>query len=213
MACPLPDTYLCYTTLLVVSAAGELIATGDWYEPSRLAGPGGAAVGPVTAFFRDLLAAGRVEATVRSYGMDLPRWFRFIWATGNSWDRADQQVARDFSRWLQVSARAGRGYAPAARAYSETVLRGFCAYHLEARDWPGAESVSAGPVPAAWTSRRASQPDGELPGRAERPLPGPGCPRVPRAVSDEEYNAIFGGSRCGGRCAARSGRCPITRCT
>jgi hypothetical protein len=68
--------------VLVVPAAGGLIATGDRYEPFRLAGPDGAAVRPVTAFFRDLLAAGRSEATVRSYGMDLLRWFRFIWAAG-----------------------------------------------------------------------------------------------------------------------------------
>ena len=34
---------------LVVPLAGELIATGDRYEPFRLASPDGAAVGPVTA--------------------------------------------------------------------------------------------------------------------------------------------------------------------
>jgi hypothetical protein len=34
-----------------------------------------AVVGLVSAFFADLLAAGRAEATVRSYGMDLLRWF------------------------------------------------------------------------------------------------------------------------------------------
>jgi hypothetical protein len=50
-----------------------LIATGDRYKPFRLASTDGAAVGQVTAFFRDLLAAGRSEATVRSYGMDLLR--------------------------------------------------------------------------------------------------------------------------------------------
>jgi hypothetical protein len=32
--------------------------------------------------------------------------------------------ARDFSRWLQLSGRGGRGYAPAVRAHSETVLFG-----------------------------------------------------------------------------------------
>ena len=117
---------------LVVPAAGELIATGDRYGPYRLTDPAGDVVEPVTEFFRDLLAAGRSEATVRSYGMDLLRWFRFIWAAGIAWDRADQQVARDFSRWLQLSARGGRGYARAARAHSETVLRGFYGYHLEA---------------------------------------------------------------------------------
>ena len=59
---------------------GRVIATGERYEPYRMLGPDGVGVEPVTAFFRDLLAAGRAEATVRSYGMDLLRWFRFLWA-------------------------------------------------------------------------------------------------------------------------------------
>src|SRR5437764_15074599 len=90
---------------LVVPATGELVATNDRYEPYRMIGPDGAAVDPVTEFFRDLLAAGRSEATVRSYGMDLLRWFRFIWAAGIKWDRADQREARDFSRGAQLSGR------------------------------------------------------------------------------------------------------------
>ena len=67
---------------LVVPRLGRLVATGDRYEPYRLVDPGGAVVEPVTAYFRDLLAAGRSESTVRSYGMDLLRWFRFCWAAG-----------------------------------------------------------------------------------------------------------------------------------
>ena len=67
--------------------------------------------------------------------MDLLRWFRFIWAAGIAWDRLTSR-SRDFSRWLQVSGRVGRGYAPAVRAHSETVLRGFYAYHLEAGTGP-----------------------------------------------------------------------------
>jgi site-specific recombinase XerD len=176
---------------LVVPAAGEMIATGDRYEPFRLAGPDGAAVAPVTAFFRDLLAAGRSEATVRSYGMDLLRWFRFIWAAGIAWDRADQQVARDFSRWLQVSARAGRGYAPAARAHSETVLRGFYSYHLEAGTGP-----LLNPFPLDRSRRRGragahhNPMDPHQDQRSGRYRPKL-VSRVPRAVSDEEFNAIF----------------------
>jgi site-specific recombinase XerD len=177
--------------VLVVPPAGALIATGDRYEPFRLAGPDGAAVAPVTAFFRDLLAAGRSEATVRSYGMDLLRWFRFIWAAGIAWDRADQQVARDFSRWLQVSARAGRGYAPAARAHSETVLRGFYSYHLEAGTGP-----LLNPFPLDRSRRRGragahhNPMDPHQDQRSGRYRPKL-VSRVPRAVSDEEFNAIF----------------------
>ena len=59
---------------LQVPATGRLAATGDHYEPVRLLDPSGAMVEPAAAFFRDLLAAGRSVATVRSYGMDLLRW-------------------------------------------------------------------------------------------------------------------------------------------
>ena len=55
----------------------------------------------MTAFFRDLLAAGCSEATPRSYGTDLLRWFRFIWAARLAWKHATQFDARDFSRWLR----------------------------------------------------------------------------------------------------------------
>ena len=73
---------------LAVPAAGELIAVNDRYEPFRMTGLDGMTVEPVTEFFADLLAVGRSQATVRSYGMDLLRWFRFIWAAGIAWDRA-----------------------------------------------------------------------------------------------------------------------------
>ena len=176
---------------LAVPAAGELIAVNDRYEPFRMTGPDGMTVEPVTEFFRDLLAAGRSEATVRSYGMDLLRWFRFTWAAGIAWDRADQRDARDFSRWLQLSGRGGKGYAPAVRAHSETVLRGFYAYHLEAGTGP-----VINPFPLDRARRRGRSGAHHNPmenypeqrsGRYRPRLPS----RVPKAVSDEEFNAIF----------------------
>ena len=54
-----------------------------------------------------LQAAGRAELTVRSYGMDLLRWFRFLWASEVAWDRAARSEARDFCRWLQAGREAG----------------------------------------------------------------------------------------------------------
>ena len=85
---------------LVVPQAGRLRATGDRYEPYRLVDADGVAVAAATAYFRDLLAAGRAESTVRSYGMDLLRWFRFLRAAGVAWDQATRVEARDFCRWL-----------------------------------------------------------------------------------------------------------------
>ena len=62
----------------MVPSVGGLVGTGNRYEPYRLVGADGMTVKAVSAYFQDLLAAGRAEATVRSYGMDLLRWFRPI---------------------------------------------------------------------------------------------------------------------------------------
>jgi hypothetical protein len=62
---------------LVVPQAGGLVATGSLWEPYRLVDADGLTVEPVAAYLRDLQAAGRSEATMRSYGNDLLRWFRF----------------------------------------------------------------------------------------------------------------------------------------
>jgi hypothetical protein len=59
---------------------GSLQETGSPWEPYQLVDPGGGVVGPVAAFLKDVQAAGRAAATQRSYGMDLLRWFRFLWA-------------------------------------------------------------------------------------------------------------------------------------
>ncbi len=91
-------------SVLVVPQAGALVKTGNPYEPFRVIGEDGSVSPPVTAFFRDLLAAGRSEATVRSYGMDLLRWLRFLDAAGVPWDQATRIEAR-----VILSPASGRG--------------------------------------------------------------------------------------------------------
>jgi site-specific recombinase XerC len=88
--------------VLVVLRAGCLEETGSLWEPYRLVGPGGQVVGAAGEYLKELQAAGRSQATQRSYGMDLLRWFRFIWAVQVPWDRAARAEARDFCRWVQV---------------------------------------------------------------------------------------------------------------
>lgn len=85
---------------LVLPLTGSLEATGDLFLPYRLVDGEGVVVEPVTAFFAELAACGRSVATQRSYGMDLLRWFRFLWAIGVGWDQATRVEARDFCRWL-----------------------------------------------------------------------------------------------------------------
>ncbi len=175
---------------LVVARAGRLAATGDCYEPYRMTGPDGRTVEPVGEFFRDLLAAGRSESTVRSYGMDLLRWFRFCWAAGVVWDRAARADARDFSRWLRQG-RGGAAFAPSVRAHSETVLRHFYGFCLDAGTGP---VINPFPLDRSRKAGRAHAHHNPMePYRNERSgLYRPRVPsRIPRAIPDEEFNAIF----------------------
>lgn len=89
--------------LVVVPLLGSLEVTGDLFLQYRLVDSDGVAVEPVAAFFAELAACGRPATTQRSYGMDLLRWFRFLWAVEVGWDQATQVEARDFCRWLQAT--------------------------------------------------------------------------------------------------------------
>jgi site-specific recombinase XerD len=88
---------------LVVPQRGSLEATGDLFVPYRLVDGEGAVVVPAAVFFAELAGCGRPATTQRSYGMDLLRWFRFVWALRVEWDQATRVEARDFCRWLQLS--------------------------------------------------------------------------------------------------------------
>ena len=179
---------------------GSLAATGSKWEPYRLLDPGGRPVAAATSFFADLLAAGRSEATVRSYGMDLLRWFRFLWAVDVAWDRATRPEARDFCRWLAVTnGPAGSGsrprttarYSVAVRTHSETVLRCFYDFHRDVGTEP---MVNPFPLDRSRRGGRAHAHHNPMePYHRERSgLYRPRvAKRVPRSIPDEVFNEIF----------------------
>jgi integrase len=194
---------------LAVPAVGALRETGDPWEPYRLIDMAGEPVVAVAEFFRDLQAAGRSEATLRSYGHDLLRWFRFLWAIQAPWGRVTRAEARDFCRWMlvagkpvrphwrrpaqagEVSTVSGKPYAPSVRAHCETVLRSFYEFHLEAGSGP-----IVNPFPLGRTRRggraHAHHNPVEPFGNERAGLYRPRVPsRVPRSVPDEEFNEIF----------------------
>ena len=196
---------------LVVPLAGRLVATGDRWDPYRLFDAGGVSVAAAGAYFGHLQAAGRSELTIRSYGMDLLRWFRFLWACGVPWNHAVRSDARDFCRWLQVAgkpvrphwreqdgngagqraAASGVAYSPSVRAHCETVLRGFYDFHVEAGTGP---LVNPFPLDRSRGAGRAhAHHDPAEPFRRERAgLYRPVVPsRIPRNIPDGEFNAIF----------------------
>lgn len=196
--------------LTVVALAGRLVEMGDLAEPYRIVDGDGVVVEPVVAYFRELQATGRSVATVRSYGMDLLRWFRFLWAIGGAWDRATRVEAREFARWLQVSGKparphwrrrerqdvtagrsSGRAYSVSVRAHSETVLRGFYDFHREAGTGP---LLNPFPLDRSRRGRRAHAHHNPMdPQRNERT--GRYRPtvasRIPRSIPDSEFNEIF----------------------
>ena len=191
--------------VLVVPAAGALRETGNRLEPYQLVDPAGVPVLAVSSYFRDLQAAGRSAATVRSYGMDLLRWFRFVWAAEVPWDQATRAEARDFCRWLQAGGKPGRPrgrgpsavmppgrpYAATVRAHSETVLRGFYDFHLDAGTGP---IMNPFPLDRARRGGRAHAHHNPMePYRDQRAgLYRPRLPsRVPRSIPDEDFNEIF----------------------
>lgn len=198
--------------LLPVPYVGRLVATGDRGLPWDLTDADGVVVEAVAAYFRELQAAGCSPATLRSYGMDLLRWFRFLWAAEVAWDRATQTEARDFSRWLLVAGKpvrvhwrkqdqescsvdgpmaTGAAYSASVRAHSESVLRGFYDLHREAGTGP-----ILNPFPLDWSrrNRRAhahrdpmEPPRHERAGRYRPVVP----TRIPRSVPDADFNEIF----------------------
>lgn len=87
----------------VLPELGQLQATGDAWEPYRLIDPEGRPVEPVAVYFKDLLAAHSPATTLYSYGNDLLRWWRFLWAHSIEWDRAVREDARDFTLWMQLA--------------------------------------------------------------------------------------------------------------
>src|SRR5258708_199673 len=109
---------------------GAVVGTGGGREAFGVVDGDGRVVAAGAEFFCDLQAAGRPDSTVRSYGLDLLRWFRFLWAVGVPWERATRAEARDFCRWMTVTGKPSRGqgagarepYSASVRAHAETVL-------------------------------------------------------------------------------------------
>jgi site-specific recombinase XerD len=205
---------------LVVTRAGRLECTGDEREPYRLIGADGRVAEPVMVFLRDLRAAGKSVATLRSYAVDLLRWWRFLDAVGVGWDRASRAEARDFSCWIQLTAKqalqtsrpkaarwsgraagppnpvtgkpaAGDGYAPATVAHSETVLRRFYDFHRDTGTGPLLNPFPLDVSRRAGRARAHHHPMDEW-GHERVGRYRPVVPRrVPRAIPDEWFNRLF----------------------
>lgn len=137
---------------LVVPRVGSLVEVGEPVVGFRLMDAHGVDVGEVSEFLHDLRARDWPVGSVRSYGLALLRWYRFLWAIGIAWNRASRSEARDFMLWLGSTRKPDRPrktaapapgsvnpvtrkphpgvfYAPRTRRHNRTVVRMFYEYH------------------------------------------------------------------------------------
>lgn len=65
--------------------------------------PAGAEVEPVTRYLRDLALSDMSPLTSRSYGYDLLRWFRVLWALEVDWERATGSEVDLLVGWMKTA--------------------------------------------------------------------------------------------------------------
>ncbi|MDA8285617.1 MAG: tyrosine-type recombinase/integrase [Actinomycetota bacterium] len=198
---------------LVVAAVGSIVAVGDPWCGFRLVDPVGGEVDEVTAFLRDLRARDASPTSLRSYGLALLRWYRFLWAVEVAWDRAGRAEARDFMLWLASARKPARGssghgvpgsvnritrkpsagvfYAARTRRHNRSVVRSFYEFHrFEGR----------GPLLNPMPERHGR--NGERPDAHHNPLEpfSPGrradfqpklAKRLPPNIGDADFDALF----------------------
>lgn len=199
---------------LVVAGVGSVVALEDPWCGFRLVDREGAEVDEVTAFLRDLRARDASPASLRSYGLALLRWYRFLWAVEVAWDRAGRAEARDFMLWLGSvrkpthrggtnrtpgsvnpithKATAGPFYAARTRRHNRSVVRSFYEFHRAEGRGP-----LFNPMPER-AGRNGERPDAHhsplepfVPGRRADFQPKL-TKRQPPNIPDAAFDALFG---------------------
>lgn len=197
---------------LIVARRGRLEPIEGCAHPVRLLDDSGREVPEVTEFMRDLVAGRGTSASAVSYAKALLRWWRFLAAVGVAWDQAGPIEVRDFVLWLRVAAKPnprrrgpaagtvnaltgkaylGVGYAPRTIDHNLSVVSAFYDFHAETGNGP-----IRNPMPAA-RSATGDRPDAhhnpqEPFARRRRGVYRQRLPkRIPRGVSDAQFNALF----------------------
>ncbi|QUH06322.1 tyrosine-type recombinase/integrase [Saccharopolyspora erythraea] len=178
----------------------------------------GAPVEPVRWFFRHLMAQGKASSSLRSYGYDLLRWWRWLQVIEVEWNKVTTAEVRDFVLWLrqakkprrhprtQSASTAGQvnpvtrkknlgdGYEARTIRHSNAVLRSFYEYWITDQG----QGPLVNPVALDRAGRRANahhnplgpiRPEGRI--RYNPKLP----KQQPRAIPDEHWKKLFAGLR------------------
>jgi integrase len=179
-------------TGLVVPTLGSVASIGA-APGTVLLDATGEPVEEVSEFFATMLACGASVSSLRSYGLALLRWWRFLAAIDVPWQRAGRVEARDFVLWMRLVGPAGRqaGYAPATINHALAVVKMFYADRINAGDGP-----LINPVPNA--DHRAGRRSQAHHNPMQPFAPGPRAPlrqkmpeRIPRHLPDRLFDELF----------------------
>jgi integrase len=173
---------------------------------------------PVSRYLRDLQLSDVSPLTGRSYGYDLLRWFRLLWALDVGWKQATEAEVAALVGWLRaarnpqrrrrderrhltgtVNPKTGKpalpaGYTPATIAHNLSVVHGFYGFH---RHFGRGPAVNPVPESRARRDALAHRSPIEVPRQHRRARLRPKVtPRPPRAIPDPLWAELFANLRC-----------------
>lgn len=203
---------------------GRLPSVGAVVKGSRPSLPwfvvdaAGREIEPVSRYLRDLALGDASALTGRSYGYDLLRWFRVLWAVDVGWEQATEAETTALVGWLRtapnpqrrrsrpdsmpagvVNPKTGKttlldGYAPRTIAHALTVVHGFYAFHQHYGRGPVVNPV---PESRDRRARLAHRSPLETPAPTRRARLRPKVrERQPRAIPDRLWDELFAQMRC-----------------
>lgn len=179
-------------TALVVPTIGA-VARIDAAPGTVLLDATGEPVEEVSEFFATMLACGANFSSLRSYGLALLRWWRFLAATDVPWQRATRIDARDFVLWMRLVGPAGRqgGYAPATINHALVVVKMFYADRIRTGDGPLINPVPDADYRAGRRSQAHHNPMQPFALGARAPFRQKMPERIPRHLPDRLFDELF----------------------
>lgn len=202
----------------MLPAVGAVVTGPGVFLPWVVHDGAGREVEPVSSYLRDRMLGDVSLLTCRSYAYDLLRWFRMLWTVDVGWEQATEAETAALVGWLRSAGNPQRrrrgqggpppgsvnpvtgkqvlaaGYAPATIGHNLTAVHGFYAFHLHFGRGP-----VVNPVPENTARRKAlahHSPIEPVP-RYRRARLRPKVPvRRPRAIPDQQWDALFARMRC-----------------
>jgi integrase len=197
---------------------GVVTAATGTLPPFVVVDGAGVEVEPVTRYLRDLALSDMSPLTSRSYGYDLLRWFRVLWALGVDWERATGSEVDVLVGWMRTArnpqrkrTRAGgtppgvanlrtgkpalaKGYAPRTINHCLSAVYGFYAFHEHFGRGP-----VVNPVPSSRARRLALAHHSPIEAKRQfkrARLRQRVADATPRAIPDAMWDELFAAMTC-----------------